>query len=209
MRVKTVMIGILLKNRERCMKKTLILVLLFFSLLQFSYVEEAISNIEKPKNEYIISPFIGFGAIGVTTGFDFMYRHRTGFLLLCNVDISIPVSGIGGIIGEGELLLGYSFKRNNLYVGFSGGFWGGGGVAFHGYKLSYTYDTKGEINLKQYTAFLALFAIRNDYIYFFNDKIGITASHSYAVGLHFGPWITFESMTMFSFMAKVGVAFKI
>ena len=191
------------------MKKTLILCSLFFSLLQFSYVEEAVSNMEKPKNEYIISPFIGFGAIGVTTGFDFMYRHRTGFLLLCNLDVSIPVSGISGIVGEGELLLGYSIKRNNLYVGFSGGFWGGGGVAFQGYNLSYTHNPKGEIELQYYPVFLALFAIRNDYTYFFTDKIGITASHSYAIGIHFGPWITFDSMTMFSFMAKIGVAFKI
>ena len=48
------------------MKKLIVLLCLFFSLLQFSYTEEISSNIELPKNEYIISPFIGFGAIGVT-----------------------------------------------------------------------------------------------------------------------------------------------
>ena len=191
------------------MKKLIVLLCLFFSLLQFSYTEEISSNIELPKNEYIISPFIGFGAIGVTTGFDFMYRHRNGFLVFCNFDVSLPVAKIGGILGGGELLFGYSIKRNNLYVGFSAGFWGEGGVAFQGYNLSYTYNSAGKLELKYYPAFLTLFAIRNDYTYFFNDKIGIQASHSYAVGFHFGPWITYEMMTTFSFMTKIGIAFKI
>lgn len=191
------------------MKKIIALVCLFFSLLQFSYTEETSSSMEPKENEYIVSPFIGFGAIGVTTGFDFMYRHRSGFLVLCNVDVSVPIAKMSGILGGGELLFGYSIKRNNLYVGFSAGFWGEGGVAFQGYKLSYKYNPSGDVELRYYPAFLALFAIRNDYTYFFNDKVGIQASHSYAIGLHFGPWIRYEMMTMLSFMAKVGVAFKI
>ena len=191
------------------MKKIVVLLCLFFSLLQFSYGEETFSNIEMPRNEYIISPFIGFGAIGVTTGLDFTYRHRSGFITLFNLDLSVPVFAMGGIVGSAELLFGYSIKRNNLYVGFSGGFWGGGGEAFAGYELSYRYDPKGEIELQHYPAFFAFFAIRNDYAYFFTDKIGITASHTYGVGMHAGPWITFELLTAFSFMTKFGVAFKI
>jgi membrane protein len=191
------------------MKKIVVLLCLFFSLLQFSYGEETFSNIEMPRNEYIISPFIGFGAIGVTTGFDFMYRHRSGFLTLLNLDISVPVSAMGGLAGQGELLFGYSIKRNNLYVGFSAGFWGGAGATFSGYELSYKYDPKGKVKLQHYPVFLILLAIRNDYTYFFNEKVGITASHSYGVGVHAGSWITFDLLSMFSFMAKVGVAFKV
>ena len=189
------------------MKRVFIIACLFFSLLQFSYTEEVPLNTRK--SDHIISPFIGFGAIGFTTGLDFMYRHRSGFLVLFNADVSVPMSSMGGIVGGGELLFGYSIKRNNLYVGFSGGFWGEGGVTFHGYNLSYKYNPKGDIELINYPAFLILFAIRNDYTYFFTDKIGITASHSYGVGVHAGSWITFDLLSMFSFMAKVGVAIKI
>ena len=191
------------------MKKACILYFLLFFLLQFSYTEEVSSNKELQKNDYIISPFLGFGAIGVTTGIDFMYRHRSGFLVLFNLDASAPVSAMGGIVGGGELLFGYSIKRNNLYVGFSAGFWGAGGTTFIGYNLSYRYNPNGQIKLQYYQVFLILFAIRNDYTYFFNNKVGITASHSYGVGVHAGSWITFDLLTMFSFMAKVGVAFKI
>ena len=197
------------KKLRLYMKKTIVLVCLFFSLLQFSYTEETFSNIEIPKNDYIFSPFVGFGAIGVTTGLDFMYRHKSGFLTLFNADISVPVSAMGGIVGEGELLFGYSIKRNNLYVGFSSGFWGGGGITFLGYDLSYTYNPKGVLELKHYPVFLVLFAIRNDYTYFFTNKVGIMASHTYGVGMHVGSWITFDLLTAFSFMAKFGVAFKI
>lgn len=36
---------------------------------------------------------------------------------------------------------------------------------------------------------LVLFALRNDYTYFFTDKVGITASHTHGVGLNMIRWI--------------------
>ena len=191
------------------MKKVFVLCSLFCFLVQFSYAEEVSLSIEKPKQEYIITPFIGFAAIGVTTGFDFAYRHRNGFLLLCNVDLSIPISGRGGFLGGSELLFGYSIKRNNLYIGFSAGFWGEGGTSVQGYRLSYSHNPQGIVTTEYSPAFLAVFAVRNDYTYFFTEKVGIAASQTYGVGLHFGPWLTVDLMTTFSFMAKVGVAFKV
>ncbi|MGP1521561.1 MAG: DUF2715 domain-containing protein [Treponema sp.] len=191
------------------MKKTIILSCLFFSLLQFFYANDTSFSSTETKNEYIISPSIGFASIGFNTGLDFMYRHRTGFLVLCNLDVSVPITAMGGIVAAGELLFGYSIKRNNLYVGFSGGFWGGGGESFQGYELSYKYAPSGKITMTHYPAFFNFFAIRNDYTYFFTQRIGITASHSYGIGIHAGPWITFELLTMFGFMGKVGVAIRV
>ena len=108
---------------------------------------------------------------------------------------------LGGIIAHQELYFGYALKYNNLYVALAGGIWGGAGVTF--YKLEENSNLKTEIN------FLILFGIRNDYMYFFNQKIGFSFSHTHGFGVHYGRWVLDDRIRYYSFLIKTAVAFRI
>ena len=164
---------------------------------------------EEDSREYFIYPTLGFGAIGATTGLDFMYRAPNGFALFCNLNLSIPLTPMAGIVVHPELYIGYSLKHNNLYVSFVGGIWGGMGVAYYGYELSRDVHGKVHARANGYEEFLALFGVRNDYMYFFKEKVGINFSHTHGFGAHYGRWVLEDIINYYSFLIKMSVAFKI
>lgn len=184
------------------MKKILVfLLLLFFSV---AYSEE--SNSETPshpfENEYFLSSTLGWGPVGAVTSLDFMYRKHNGFAMFINFNLAIPFTPKAGIVTFSEMYLGYSLKKGNFYATFVAGLLVGGGLAFYEYqKLNYP-----TANIFM----LTLFALRNDYTYFFNEKIGITASHTHGVGYNMIRWILDDDdRYLYNFLLKVGITFKI
>ncbi len=182
------------------MKKLIFVSILVFILCNVAYSHDMEESQEKI-SECFIYPTLGWGAVGINTGFDFIYRHKSGFALFCNSNISFPLNKLGGIIAHQELYFGYALKYNNLYVALAGGIWGGAGVTF--YKL------EGNSNLEKGINFLVLFGIRNDYMYFFNQKVGFSFSHTYGFGVHYGRWVLDDRIRYYSFLIKTAVAFRI
>lgn len=179
-------------------------ILVFFTLCGFIYAEAG-----EKKNEYFIYPTLGFGAVGANTGVDFMYRHASGFALFCNLNLAIPLSPLAGMVVHPELYFGYSIKRTNLYISFAGGIWGGAGITYYDYVPrinehgKYVVERASEMNV------LVLFAVRNDYMYFFNEKIGISFSHTHGLGVHYGRWLLEDTIAHYSFLVKTAVAFRL
>ncbi len=191
------------------MKK--VLVLLCFIFCSIAYSEE-VSN-QAPiddKNEYFISPTLGWGPVGVVTSLDFMYRKYNGFAMFINFNLAMPFTPRIGIVTFSEFYLGYSLKKGNFYATFTGGLWAGGGLAFYK-KERTTYPSYGGLDATNTNIFvLMLFALRNDYTYFFNEKVGITASHTHGVGLNLIRWVLDdENLYLYNFLLKLGVTFKI
>jgi len=187
------------------MKKRFILASLFLVLMSLLSAQKA----GEESSERFISPTIGFGAPGVSTGVDFMYRHKSGFVAICNLNVSIPISPLAGFIIHPEFYAGYSLKRNNFYASFSGGLWAGGGMSFYDYRL--VKNEKGDRNLEPEwdIAVIATFGIRNDYMYFFDDKMGITFSHTHGLGIHAGRWFLEDTFSFYTMMLKLGVTFRV
>ena len=161
------------------------------------------------REEYFIYPTLGFGATGATTGFDFMYRAPNGFALFCNLNLSIPIAPMAGIVVHPELYIGYSLKHNDFYVSFAGGMWGGMGVAYYGYDLSKDAHGKTVVKESRGMEFMALLGIRNDYMYFFKEKVGFNFSHTHGFGVHYGRWVLEDIINYYSFLIKMSIAFKV
>jgi|GEM_PF-719266 len=196
------------------MKK--ILLFLFFLFCSIAYSAE-VGNVSSAyfseESEYFISPTLGWGPVGAVTSLDFMYRKYNGFAMFVNFNLAIPFTPKAGIVTFSELYFGYSLKRGNFYATFSGGLWAGGGLAFYRYASG---RDKGERRLAfgneapTSLYLLTMFALRNDYTYFFNEKIGINASHTHGFGLSVCRWILDDKhLYVYNFLLKVGVTFKI
>lgn len=191
------------------MKKLILFFCLFLLADTVCSYSEPNKAINKKRNEYIIMPMIGFGVMGTTTGFDFFYRHSSGFALFCNLNISIPTARMAGLLVHPELYLGYSLKRGNFYANFTAGAWGGGGFYPYDYRLKR--NVHGELVAKRedFPIFMGFFGIRNDYLYFFNDKLGINFSHTHGFGIYVGRWFTYDIMVSYGFMAKMALAIRL
>ena len=176
------------------MKKLLVFLLLVFCGLAYSEkINDEITQ-KTNGNEYFLSPTLGWSPIGAVTSLDFMYRKHNGFAMLINFNLAIPFTPKAGIITFPELYLGYSLKKGNFYATFTAGLLAGGGLGSAPVSISV----------------LILFALRNDYTYFFNEKVGITASHTHAVGLNMIRWILDDdNLYLYNFLLKLGVTFKI
>ena len=198
------------------MKK--ILVFIFFLFCCIAYSEEIgdASPSYSLENEYFLSPTLGWGPVGAVASLDFMYRKYNGFAMFVNFNLAVPFAPKGGIVTFSELYFGYSLKKGNFYATFAGGLWAGGGLGFYRYKTER--DKKYEIerplafgNDSPTTLYvLTMFALRNDYTYFFNEKIGINASHTHGFGLSACRWILDDNnLYVYNFLLKFGVTFKI
>lgn len=173
----------------------LIVLLIFFSAVYAQTTEK--------RSEHFIAPTLGFGAAGVSTGFDYMYRHYTGFTVFCNANFSIPVARMAGIVFHPEIYLGYSIRRGNFYVSFATGIWTGGGVAFHTYGTYLRSDTNFEPTV------FGMLGIRNDYMYFFNEKMAISFSHTHGLGVYYGRWFTEDFISYYNMQVKFALAFRV
>jgi hypothetical protein len=192
------------------MKKILIFLLLLFCCLAYS---EEISNgvVQKPvENEYFLSPTLGWGPVGATASLDFMWRLHNGFAMLINFNLAIPFTPKGGIFPFSELYFGYSLKRGNFYATFAGGLMLGGGLGFYRYE-KWVYPGYIGVGSSPVSIFaMALFAVRNDYTYFFNEKVGIIASHTHGVGFNGFRWILDDKkLYLYNFLLKIGATFRI
>jgi len=176
--------------------------ILFIGLLLILFSSVYAQATEKSDEHFIVST-VGLGAPGVSIGFDYIYRHRTGFLIFCNLNISIPISRKAGIIFHPEIYLGYSIKYENLYVSFGTGFWGGGGFVFYAVPDSQISGVDWEDTV------FWMVGIRNDYIYFFNKKMGFSFSHTHGLGIYNGRWFTENDLSYYSMQLKFGLAFRI
>ena len=190
------------------MKRVLFfLILLFFSV---AYSEEVSNRASYHSfgNEYFLSPSLGWGPVGAVTSLDFMYRKHNGFAMFINFNLAIPFTPKAGIVTFSEIYFGYSLKKGNFYATFAGGFMAGGGLAFYRYEKTKRLGFGNEASTSLYV--LAMFALRNDYSYFFNEKVGINISHTHGLGLITCRWILDdEHMYIYNFLIKVGPTFKI
>ena len=191
------------------MKK--ILVFLFFLFCSIAYSEDIATKPSfQGENEYFLSPTLGWGPIGVLSSLDFMYRNRSGFAMFINFNIAVPLTPKGGIVTFQEFYLGYSLKKGSFYATFAGGLWAGCGLGF--YTQDRTIDPSyGGIDSDRTSLFvLTLFALRNDYAYFFTEKVGITVSHTHGVGLNMIRWIVDDkNLYIYNFLLKIGATFRI
>lgn len=187
------------------MRRRLIVVSIFALCVSILSAEKA----NTASSEYFICPTVGFGAPGVSVGMDFMYRHRSGFIALCDFNVSIPIAPIAGFIIHPEFYVGYSFKRNNLYVSFATGLWAGAGMVFYDYELRIDVHGKTHIKPTWDITGLGTLGIRNDYMYFFNDKMGITLSHTHGLGIHVGRWFLEDTFSFYTMMIKLGWAIRV
>lgn len=191
--------------------KKIFSLLIFALLFGIAYSEEfSKTYFSQNENEYFLSPTLGWGPVGAVTSLDFMYRKHNGFAMFINFNLAIPFTPKGGIISFSEMYLGYSLKRGNFYATFTGGLWAGGGLGFYGHERT-RYPSYGGINAERTNILLlVLFALRNDYTYFFTDKVGITASHTHGVGLNMIRWIVDDkNLYLYNFLLKIGATFKI
>ena len=177
--------------------------ILFIGLLLILFSSVYAQTIEK-RSEHFVAPTVGFGAPGVNVGVDYTYRHSSGFAVFCNANFSIPIARMAGIIFHPEIYLGYSMKRGNFYVSFGAGVWGGGGIAFYGYG-PYSGNTSG-INFVEVD--FGMLGIRNDYMYFFNEKMGLSFSHTHGLGIYFGRWFMDDQISYYNMQVKLGLAFR-
>ena len=195
------------------MKKiTLFLFISLFLMANPIYADDA-----NDESEMILIPSIGFGAVGVNTSLDFMYRASNGFAMFVNLNLASPLTPMGGLIGFSEAYFGYALKKEGFYFVITAGTLFGGGASFYGYS-NYLYKKElMSCPLDARYSILVMFAIRNDFTYFFNEKIGLSLSHTHALGLHQSPWllryVNHDSRKpdfhIYSFMIKAGVAVKI
>ena len=192
------------------MKKILVFLLLVFCSLAYSEkINDEITQ-KTNGNEYFLSPTLGWSPIGAVTSLDFMYRKHNGFAMLINFNLAIPFTPKAGIITFPELYLGYSLKKGNFYATFTAGLLAGGGLAFYKYQKTEYPGYGGLGSAPVSISVLILFALRNDYTYFFNEKVGITASHTHGVGLNLIRWVLDdENLYLYNFLLKLGVTFKI
>lgn len=191
------------------MKKILVLCLFFCSFLYCEQTSFDISSSASSfEDEYFLSPSLGWGPVGAVTSLDFMWRCHNGFAMFINFNFAIPFTPKAGVITFSEFYLGYSLKKGNFYATFTGGLLAGGGLAFYKRKRTRDLGFGGEAHTSLFV--LTLFALRNDYTYFFNEKIGITASHTHGVGLNMIRWILDDdNLYLYNFLLKVGISFKI
>lgn len=148
-----------------------------------AYKEDKTGN-EETGEEYILLPAIGYSSLGVTTGLDFMYRKQNGFAALTNLNFSVPLSNLGGAIFSSELYLGYTLRKRSFYASFLAGTWLGGGVHFVGWDDHPRRKEYMNGRLLTIPALLLTFAVRNDFMYFFNDKLGLLFSHAHGLGAY-------------------------
>ena len=190
--------------------RRLIFFLSFFLLTSTicSYSESNGTN-DQRRNEHIICPTLGFGVMGTTTGFDFFYRHSSGFALFCNLNVSIPTAQMAGLFVHPELYIGYSLKRGNFYANFTAGAWGGGGFYPYDYRLKRNIHGELVAEREDFPIIMGFFGIRNDYLYFFNDKFGINFSHTHGFGIYAGRWFTYDILAPYGFMVKMGLAVRL
>ncbi|UTD13700.1 DUF2715 domain-containing protein [Treponema denticola] len=179
------------------------------------------NKIGKKTGQYLLLPTVGYGNyanmdVGNANlslfGLDFMYAKKSGFAIWVNNtfflgkgSFSRESEGWGhhygssslydqydsGLLGgwSGELLLGYSKKIEKHNISVGAGFQAAVGDGF-------------EFILEP-----GAFAIRVDYSYFFNDKIGITVSITDGLGAGVSGRNPLEFMNSFSL--KFGPVFKI
>lgn len=174
------------------------------------YINEGVQE-----NEYILIPSLGYSSLGVTTGLDFMYRKENGFACLTNLNFSVPIVKLGGAIFTSELYLGYALKKNSFYVSFLAGPWVGGGTSFVGWSDHPRRKQDMNGRLLTIPSIMITFALRNDFMYFFNDKFGLHFSHTHGFG-----FITHavamdrrnypkDLTRYYAFMVKLGLAIKV
>jgi len=166
-------------------------------------------EVEEKTSERFLSPTVGFGAPGASTGVDFVYRHSSGFVVLCNLNVSIPIAPMAGFVIHPELYLGYSLKRNNFYVSFAAGLWAGGGMSFYGYESHRNVHGGSDLTPESAINAIGTFGVRNDYMYLFNEKMGVTFSHTHGFGIQVGRWFLEDSFSFYTMMLKFGVTFKV
>lgn len=191
------------------MKKLLFFVCFAFVCL-FVYANDDDSAVEvsPKKSEYFLMPTLGFGPLGVNTSLDVMYRHQSGFGMLINFNIAVPLAPYGGIIPSSELYLGYVLKKGNFYTSFVAGIWVASGVSFYGEEVKKRAGNR-DVSIILGAAVLGMVAVRNDYIYFFNDKVGINFSHTHGLGIQYSRYFIYDEPQIYSFWLKMGVAVRI
>lgn len=187
------------------MKKRFIIGSIFFIFMSILSAQ----NVEKATSEMFLSPTVGFGAPGVGTGVDFMYRHRSGFVAFCNLNVSIPIAPMAGFLIHPEFYVGYSIKRNNFYVSFSGGLWAGGGMSFYDYELRKNEHGGTDLIPQSEVNVIGTFGIRNDYLYLFKENLGITFSHTHGLGIQVGRWFLEDTFSFYTMMLKFGITFRV
>ena len=208
------------------MKKTILfLIFLFVCLFIFSQEsegEELVENNTKKinmkentqeANEYMFVPTFGHSSVGITTGLDFIYRKSNGFTIVTNLNLSVPETAeMGGIIVTSEYYIGHTLKQGNFYASLLAGTWLGGGVSFHGYDSRMRNGSSTRKLIAQ-PEIIVTIALRGDYTFFFNKKLGIHFSHAHG----FGPAgvafamdaRNYPKARLYSFMLKLGLAIKV
>ena len=174
-----------------------------------------IAEDEHEESEYILTPSLGYSSLGVTTGLDFMYRMQNGFAVLVNLNFSVPPINLGGAIFSSECYLGYTLKKNKFYVSFLAGTWLGGGAYFVAWNNSPSRKDFMNGHLQTVPSLMITFALRGDFTYFFNDKLGLQFSHAHGFGLLTHAVAMDRRMYpqdlthYYSFMLKLGLAIKV
>lgn len=176
-------------------------------------------NFNNKENDHIFIPTLIFSRLGVGAGVDFMYRKRNGFAMFINLNLAVPFTApLGGIIATTEVYFGYAIKKGGFYAVFSAGPWVGGGVSFYAYTSPENREAWMRGPFEAYTSIMFALSFRNDFMYFFNSKVGINFSHTHAVGAHTADWgddlmvIHYKGNSMISlyyFMLKLGIAIKV
>jgi len=169
---------------------------------------------EISENEYILIPSLGYSSLGVTTGFDFMYRHN-GLAVLTNLNFSVPITNFGGALFTSELYIGYALKKNRFYASFLAGTWVGGGTFFVGWDDHPRRKEAMNGKLLTIPSIMLTFALRGDLMYFFNDKLGLHFSHTHGLG-YYTHAVAMDrrnypaSLTRhYVFMIKLGMAIRV
>ena len=183
--------------------------------------ENSTQNFDDEQNDYILIPTLGFSRLGVGAGLDFMYRKENGFSMFVNLNLAVPLppmASLGGFIATTEVYFGYAIKKGGFYAVFSGGSWMGGGIIIEGYATHGSKEFLMHGPLNAWNSIMFALAFRNDFMYFFNSKVGINFSHTHAVGAHIASWkndlmaINYNGQRLivpYYFMLKLGVAIKI
>lgn len=167
------------------------------------------------ENEYILIPSLGYSSLGVTTGLDFMYRKSNGFALLTNLNFAVPTVNLGGAIFTSELYFGYALRKNSFYVSFLSGLWVGGGTHFVAWEEHPARDKFMNGRLLVLPSLMMTFALRNDFMYFFNDKLGLHVCHTHGFGFYTHAVAmdrrnySKDLTRYYSFMVKLGLAIRV
>lgn len=178
-------------------------------------------DFDNEQNDYILIPTLGYSRLGANTGIDFMYRKENGFAMFINLNLAVPlqpIAKLGGLIATTEVYFGYAIKKDGFYAVFSAGPWIGGGVTIHGYAKHTSRDFFMNGHLEAFPSIMFALSFRNDFMYFFNSKVGINFSHTHAVGAHISSWhsnfmvVNYKGSDFISpyyYMLKFGVAIKL